>query len=1106
MKKTSDRKAFKRKLQSRKLTVIVIIRFVMILLAGYPLLVSAGGGNALRDGGYRVKGKVVDRKGEPLPGVTIRLDSTTVGSVTGQDGTFVLLLPEREGVLVFSFIGYETARVRYNGETAPLLVMLKEKVAALDEVTVVAYGTQNKREVVGAMSTVKGEDLEDIPSPSLANLLQGRVAGMNVPNTTGAPGGGGVSVIIRGFNSLSIESSRRGSEPLWVIDGVPMLSFTSPVTGTNTLAEIDPNDIESVQVLKDAASAAIYGSRAANGVILVTTKKGRLNQRAKVSVNVSRTFIFDPALPDITGGHRERLHRLEALRDYQQAAYNGETNTYEYVAGYKDSYLNRLQYDYFWNMGDGANVAPYQDSLNKFYNNSTNLFDYYFRTARVTDASLQLSGGNAGITYNVGIGYYDESGVLRNTGFGRVKILGNFCMMPFPKLETNMRFYLARAERKRSSREINRYGFTSGTELEQVPEELLNTSTVLPGPGNAAFDELVKRFETIKEKNESYRLRVAFDVSYEFVKGLTFKSSLSADYSQQNQQLFMPSEVDEYKETYSSGQISRNLMLLNENLLTYKHTFAEAHTVDVLAGLSFQTDEMYLNSGWGRGAPSNLIHYVSWEGNVYDTKDNRSLKDFTSDKEKSTMVGVFGRVNYNYLQKYLVSITLRRDASSKFGEKVRWGTFPSYAIGYAFSEESFMAWAKRVLDYGKIRVSFGKSGRQFDQPYVAYGVLGASKPFLGNPTVEPELGFGLINRELTWEETRQWDVGMDMDLLNYRLGVVVDYYRRYTDKLLYPVRLPGTHNGYSAQWQNAYGILNEGVEVMVKWDITQEREVKWDMTFNIARNWNRLKKSQDGKDFSSNAGLNNMNVIGKPLNGIYAFRTAGYYNSMDEVPCYYIDGKYTPLRTLKTQFYRPGDRVIVDADGNGRIEANSTEEDREYVGAPLPLASGGITTSLEWMGFDLNMLFNYVLGRHILNAGRGASVGTVAGMIVEDITKPVFEDLGKVTFWQKPGDRTDYPKNRLEAGLYNFSTNIYANVQNVSFIKLKTITLGYSLPEAVRKKLHFGARVFVSAENLFTITNYKGADPESVDVVTGVDNLGNYPLARRVTIGLTINL
>ena len=209
MKKTYDRKVFKRKLQSRKLTVIVIIRFVMVLLAGYPLLVSAGERNVPQDESHRVKGKVVDRKGVPLPGVTIRLDSTTVGSVTGQDGTFVLLLPEREGVLVFSFIGYETVRVKYSGENTPLFVTLKEKVAALDEVTVIAYGTQNKREVVGAMSTVKGEDLEDIPSPSLANLLQGRVAGMNVLNTTGSPGGGGISVIIRGFNSLSIESSRR---------------------------------------------------------------------------------------------------------------------------------------------------------------------------------------------------------------------------------------------------------------------------------------------------------------------------------------------------------------------------------------------------------------------------------------------------------------------------------------------------------------------------------------------------------------------------------------------------------------------------------------------------------------------------------------------------------------------------------------------------------------------------------------------------------------------------------------------------------------------------------------------------------------------------------
>lgn len=223
-----------------------------------------------------------------------------------------------------------------------------------------------------------------------------------------------------------------------------MLSFTSPITGTNTVAEIDPNDIESVQVLKDAASASIYGSRAANGVILVTTKKGRLNERAKVNINVSRTFAFNPSLPDLTGGNKERHHRMEALRNLQQAYYDPETNTYQYVESYEESYRKGLHYNYFWNKGGGTSVAPYQDSLNKFYNNSTNMFDYYFRTAKVTDANLQLNGGIRQVSYNVGLGYYNENGVLRNTGFSRIKLLSNFTIRPFENMEANLRFYIAR--------------------------------------------------------------------------------------------------------------------------------------------------------------------------------------------------------------------------------------------------------------------------------------------------------------------------------------------------------------------------------------------------------------------------------------------------------------------------------------------------------------------------------------------------------------------------------------------------------------------------------------------------------------------------------------
>ena len=283
-----------------------IISMLILPLLCCLSLVSAA--TSIRDStgikDYIVKGKVVDEKGQPLPGVTVLLDSTKLGVTTSSDGSFQLRLTREKGILVFSFVGYKTIRARFEVGKS-LNIRMSEDVSKLDEVTVVAYGTQNKRDVVGSMSVVKGEDLKDIPSPSLANLLQGRVAGMNVVNMTGSPGGGGISVSIRGFNSLSIEATRRYSDPLWVIDGVPMLSFTSPVTGTNTLSEIDPGDIESVQVLKDAASAAIYGSRAANGVILVTTKKGKLNQRARVSVNVSRTFSFNPSLPDLTGGNAD---------------------------------------------------------------------------------------------------------------------------------------------------------------------------------------------------------------------------------------------------------------------------------------------------------------------------------------------------------------------------------------------------------------------------------------------------------------------------------------------------------------------------------------------------------------------------------------------------------------------------------------------------------------------------------------------------------------------------------------------------------------------------------------------------------------------------------
>ena len=1103
MKKNLQKKQLERVLLGRRITRSPWWLLILPLLCCVSVLAN---GNPARDSvkvkEYLVKGQVTDEKGYTMPGVTVLLDSTKVGVITDVNGNFQLKLARSGGVLVFSFIGYETVKATFKAGQ-PLNVRMKESISKLDEVTVIAYGTQSKREVVGAMSVVRGEDIRDVPSPSLSNLLQGRVAGMNVTNMTGAPGGGGTALNIRGYNSFDIEGEQRYSNPLWVIDGVPMQAFTSPLTGTNTLAEIDPNDIESVQVLKDAASAAIYGSRAANGVILVTTKSGKLNQRAKISVNVSRTFSFNPSLPDLTGGNAERLLRMEALRNFEQAIFDRESNTYRYVANNAEAYREQMHHNYFWNKGDGAGIAAFQDSLNPFYNNSTNFFKYYFRTAKVLNANLQLSGGSANTSYNIGLGYYDEDGVLRNTGFSRVNLLGNIFIKSLPKFESNFRFYLARTGRKRASRLTAYTGFTSGEELEQIPNELLTMSTLLPGKGTVAFDEMIKRFNTIKENNESYRLRTSLDLSHEILDGLKLKSSVSLDYTQQNQNLFIPSDLDEYNESYSSGQVERNLMLLNENLLTYKQTFAEQHTVDVLLGVSFQKDEMNMIGAWGKASPSDLIHYISWYGNVYDVNDNRTLKDATTGREVSTMIGVFGRVNYNYLQRYFLSVTLRRDASSKFGENVRWGTFPSYAVAWIFSEEKFLDWSRGVLDHGKLRVSYGTSGKQFDQPYIAQGALEPGDPYLGNPTIHPDLMRGLSNRELTWEETSQYDFGLDVDMFDSRLNVVLDYYYRYTDKLLYPVQLPGNYSAFAHQWRNAYAISNEGIELEVKYDVIRREKLRWNVGFNIARNWNRLEKSENRRDFQTENSNTNLSIIGKPLNGIYVLKTGKIYDSDEEVPGRFINGKYTLLGgNSTTQHYRSGDRVVHDVNGDGVIDS----KDRVYAGSPVPVAQGGITSSLEWKGFDLNVLFNFVINRHILNAARGESVGTVLGFSPDETVRPVFVDLANVTFWKEPGDKADFPMNRLETGLGSFNSYTTSNVESVNYLKLKTLVLGYTLPEVIRKKLKFGIRLFVSGENLFTWTNYTGADSESVGLITGVDSLGNYPLARRVTLGLTLNL
>ena len=1067
--------------------------------------------------GMVVTGVVVDKNQQPLQGVTVKLVGTTVGTATAPNGKFVLRLPIVKGILEFSFVGFKPKTIDFT-ETSKdsLRVVLDEDVTGLDEVQVIAYGQQKKRTVISAVSSVKAEDIKELPTHSLENLLQGHMAGVEVNNLSGAPGGGGSIVAIRGYNSFfnTDEASGSGSEgddrrygtPLYVVDGVPIQAFTSPITGTNTLSDLDPSMIESVEVLKDAASAAIYGSRAGNGVILITTKKGRAGQ-AKFSANVSYSASWLPTTPEQTGGHRERIYNLRGLRNtitpYQDA--NGDWRipaSYEEVYNFKSKNAgNEPEYDWFWGTRDGANTAlVLQDSLNEFYNNSTDWWRYTYRTANVYNANLQASGGSEKIHYMLGAGYYKEEGIMYGSDYQRVNVLTNISVHPTKRLSLDNQISLSYTDRSRGGKT------SSAKKVEGVTVNPMQNTTLYPG-SSYIQKYMMEQVNSVAQKNHGYSARYRMTLNYEIVRNLSLKISGSVDYNQQNMNQFSPSTLDTYYHwSKSEGNIGRNLSILNENLLNYNLTIKQKHNFSILLGLSFQKDQLYKNEGSGRKGPNDFIHYVQgrWGDenglvNVADPESNEivygSAFKYASDFEEERMNSYFGRFTYNFKEKYMFEATVRRDGSSVFGEKVRWATFPSVALGWAFTDEPFfkdLYW----FSFGKVRVSWGKSGQKFRQRYLAHGLMGDSKnTFYGSVGIEPDAGGGVINRKLTWEETNQYDVGLDLNFLDYRIKLVCDYYYRKTTGQLNQVTLPGDVYFHNFQWQNDLGVSNQGLEIELTADIFRETAIKWRMKFNVSRNWNRFEKSADGYDYLGN-------VLGKPLYRIAVFKTNGFYNSMDEVPRYYTEANGIP-KPMTTEgnyaIFFPGTRKIVDLNGDGKI----TAKDQYYAASPLPLAHGGFINEITWKQFDLNILFTYSLGRHIINEYKYQYAKVTTGE-----ENPLLGDVRKYNMWTRPDNKyhdLPFAQNYTNLG-YQFEGDFDENLESVNFIRLKQLTLGYNLHDRIAKKIGLsGARVFLTMENLFMLTNYSGLDPEIVDITEGMDMLQAYPLPRKFTVGLTIN-
>ena len=1041
-----------------------------------------------KQGQYTLKGTVKDKDGLGVPFAIVQIKGTSKGVTADIDGNFSMPMDQQEGNITISSVGYEPKTLKYN-TAKDLNVILASSAHSLGEVTVVAYGKRNTREQVGAIASVKPEDLQKTPSASIENLLQGRMAGVDVSNLSGSPGGGGAKITIRGFSSLNQNGINDGT-PLYVIDGIPVSGSAGEATGgINPLAGLDPASIESVQVLKDAASASLYGSRAGNGVILITTKKGK-SGKSEVSVNVSQSLSWLPSTPMQTMGKGERDIALLLAKSQRGAHYDYLTDKIVFPGSYKDSYGwdadNDGAYDYLWRNGrvldpDRRLPAIAQDSLNTFYNNKTNWWKYVFRVGRVTKADLQLAGGTDNIRYMVNGGVYDETGIMISSNFRRFSLLSNLDFNLSTKLSVFTRINLAYATQKAGS---------DGGRVQGLTFDPKRTSTLLPGKGSTAEQIALRQLRDIDKTNSNYNVRLSLGLNYDIIKGLRFSSTYSLDHYFTRVYTFTP---DYLKYDLKSAVEASNIAMTNiqtENILTYNVPLSTDHKLELMAGMTYNYDLLQNLSGTAKGGPTNSIKYAGegWPSLLNDGGTIRAAQSFLTNQQEQSLVSFLGRAVYNYKKRYMAEVSVRSDGSSVFGKDVRWGTFPSVGLGWAFSEERFM---KKLwwLSFGKLRASWGKSGQKFQEPYLALGVMEESNIFNGSLGLIPQ---SMANKRLTWEESDQYDVGLDLQLLDYRLKFKLDYYYKYSSKLLMQSYLPGNVFLATSMWDNASAISNEGIEFEAQYDIIRKKNWNWSVGLNLSHNKNMLRKTYNGEDL-------NDKVLGRPVYGIYTFKDEGIVQKEEDIPMYpNASGKLTPLYFQSVNNpLRVGGRKIKDQNYDGVID----DKDLYYAGSTLPAVYGGLNSHLEWKGLSFDVLFSYTIGRKVMNMYKNSAFTFTKDFGV------IMNYFHANDFWTPDNRGAKYPSLEFADKDYigQFDGNVDSNIENISFLRLKQLVIGYQFPKTWLKGTFIkDANIYLSGENLFLITNYSGVDPEVINPYTGKDDGTQYPLNRKVTLGLNL--
>lgn len=1040
----------------------------------------------------KIMGTVVDANGETVIGASVVQKGTNNGTVTDLDGRFVLEVSD-DAILTVSFIGYRTQEVKIKGKSN-LQIVLQDDSKLLDEVVVVGYGTMKKSDLSGSVASIKSDDLMKGNPADLSQGLQGKIAGVMVNQSDGAPGGG-VSIQVRGANSFSTNS-----QPLYIVDGVPFDTGSDPTnsdTGSdsnnssNPLAFINPHDIESIEVLKDASATAIYGSRGANGVVIITTKRGESgHEKIEFSANFSFSKIANKV--KTLDPYTYALYQNE--QDINGAKYNNKPYSVLSFPGQwtytKDNDGNILSAEYKPAPEDFLSPGWYEDPLGSGYKTwvgGSDWQDMIYQNGFSQEYNISVSGGSDKGWHSFSGNYLDQEGIIKNSGFTRYSLRASIGRKVYKWLEASMNINFTHTDTDFSRTNSYEYGVIRSSLIFPTNYDPLHMEDV----PSEEYDWLASNpYAYINDTRDNMRAINVFTSSYLEVKlfpFLKFRQNLGISYSNRNRGTYYGRETQEGSERNGiNGKASQSdnwySTITSESILTFDKTFG-IHGLNIMAGFTVEKANWGSKSMSATNFPNDYTQY-------YDMNLGKNPGALASDRGASALASFLGRINYTIKDKYIFTASYRTDGSSKFTEENKWAGFLSGAVAWRLSEEKFIK-DLNIFSNLKLRLSYGETGNQSIGSYRTLPMLFAAQyPFngaLSNGFANVEWR-GPVAGDLRWETTAQYNIGLDMSFLNNRINFTIDYYRKKTRDLLQEVIIAPS-NGFERKMVNSAHVINEGLELSGKFYVLRDTPLKWDIDANISFNRNEiggLASDQFATRLWNKADQVFLQRNGCPIGTIYGYVEDGFYDNLAEV----LSDPDPAIRNKGMAMI--GEIKYRDMDGKAGI----TTADRVIIGDTNPDFTYGITNNFSWKNFTLSFFLQGSHGNDIFN---GNLMDIEMGNI-NNIPEFAYQSRwteGTKTTAQWPKALQGYEREWKISDRY---------VEDGSYLKLKNLNIGYNWKPKFKGIKNIN--IYASATNLFTITDYSWFDPEVNAFGSDASRRGvdcySYPSSRTYSLGMKV--